>query len=268
MEDSQDNTVPANGAANGHSNAEPSLADNDRKPFKPQYPLTSWANTQQNAVCVAFILGAVFAVSLRNVGQFASNDTLLADQWQGRLYGALQNPRLGVYVALLVVFHMSEYLTTAIWNPQKATVRSFLLDDRNHNAAHAFALLEFLLEETFFPQEWLAIKHSSWTLWIGLSVALLAQTLRSSAMITAASNFSHLVAYTKAPEHSLVRSGVYAWSRHPSYVAFFYWALSTQVFIGNPLSILAFGVVLYRFFSHRIKGEYSRLLPNGKVQLT
>jgi protein-S-isoprenylcysteine O-methyltransferase len=74
-------------------------------------------------------------------------------------------------------------------------------------------------------------------------------------MITAASNFSHLIQYTKAPEHSLVRTGIYGWSRHPSYFAFFYWALASQVFIGNPVSFVVFSVVLYRFFSSRIKSE-------------
>lgn len=81
------------------------------------------------------------------------------------------------------------------------------------------------------------------------------QIFRSTAMITAASNFSHLIQYSKAPEHSLVRTGIYSWSRHPSYFAFFYWALGTQILIGNPVSFVAFFVILYRFFAHRIKGR-------------
>lgn len=100
----------------------------------------------------------------------------------------------------------------------------------------------------------------------GLILTLAAQYLRSLAMATAAANFSHLIVYTKAPSHSLVRTGIYAWSRHPSYVAFFYWALGTQIFIANPVSFFAFSIILYRFFSHRIKGtvETSRLLPRAR----
>ena len=78
-------------------------------------------------------------------------------------------------------------------------------------------------------------------------------------MITAASNFSHLIQYSKAPEHSLVRSGIYAWSRHPSYFAFFYWALGTQILVGNPVAFVAFFFILHRFFASRIKGR-SRIL--------
>lgn len=92
-------------------------------------------------------------------------------------------------------------------------------------------------------------------------MAASAQYLRSLAMITAASNFSHLIVYKKAPEHSLVRTGIYGWSRHPSYVAFFYWAIGTQIFIGNPIALVAFSYILYRFFSHRIKGEPHILAP-------
>ena len=29
--------------------------------------------------------------------------------------------------------------------------------------------------------------------------------------------------------HYLVKSGVYAWFRHPSYVGWFYWSIATQV---------------------------------------
>lgn len=91
----------------------------------------------------------------------------------------------------------------------------------------------------------------------GLTLAVAAQIVRSVAMITAATNFSHLVVYTKAPEHSLVRAGVYGWSRHPSYFAFFYWALATQVVVGNGLAFVAFIGILYRFFEHRIRGALS-----------
>lgn len=160
-----------------------------------------------------------------------------------------------------------------------------MLEDRNHNAAHAFAFCEFLLSETYLSEKWLAYKQSPYLLVAGkhavlqlvdhlagmlicasvtgLVITLAAQYLRSLAMITAASNFSHLIVYDKAPEHSLVRTGIYGWSRHPSYVAFFYWALGTQIFIGNPLSFCAFSVILYRFFSHRIKGELRRRLSAG-----
>lgn len=106
----------------------------------------------------------------------------------------------------------------------------------------------------------------------GVVVVFLGQFLRSAAMIKAASNFSHTVAFRKRMGHQLVTDGIYAlvtsftplysvsdatcrWSRHPSYAGFFYWALGTQLVLQNPLSFCVFCVLLMRFFSPRIKGE-------------
>jgi len=46
-----------------------------------------------------------------------------------------------------------------------------------------------------------------------------------------------------------------SYSRHPSYVGFFYWAVATQLLLGNLVSACAFVFVLSRFFSSRIVGE-------------
>ena len=80
------------------------------------------------------------------------------------------------------------------------------------------------------------------------------QVLRSTAMMHASTNFSHMVASRKRDEHRLVTDGVYAWFRHPSYAGFFYWALGTQLVLQNPISFVGFTVVLWRFFYTRIRG--------------
>lgn len=50
-------------------------------------------------------------------------------------------------------------------------------------------------------------------------------------------------------------SSLYSISRHPSYAGFFYWALGTQIMLGNPVSVCVFTVILWRFFRFRIKDE-------------
>lgn len=55
------------------------------------------------------------------------------------------------------------------------------------------------------------------------------ECLRKAAMLTAGSNFNHVVQNEKSETHTLVTSGVYAWFRHPSYVGWFYWSIGTQV---------------------------------------
>lgn len=47
-----------------------------------------------------------------------------------------------------------------------------------------------------------------------------------------------------------------SFARHPSYLGFFYWALGTQIMLANPVSIVVFAVVLWRFFKYRIEREY------------
>lgn len=128
---------------NGHSTAVPAghraassdtTASNNgngeaKKSFKPQMPLTSWADTRQNTAAIAFLLGCVFTVGLTNgLSLFSSSNSdevsLLHVQQlssKERLWNAITGPRLGAYIAFQVIFHMMEFFTTAIYNPEKAS---------------------------------------------------------------------------------------------------------------------------------------------------
>jgi len=88
----------------------------------PDWPLLNWNNTPQNTACIAFILGAVFAFGLSNIRSLLEAQKR-PDGRLARFLGALLGPRLGVYIACLVIFHMMEFLTTAMWNPKKVEVR-------------------------------------------------------------------------------------------------------------------------------------------------
>lgn len=44
--------------------------------------------------------------------------------------------------------------------------------------------------------------------------------------------------------------------RHPSYAGFFYWALGTQLVLQNPVSSIVYVILLWNFFSRRIKGIF------------
>lgn len=79
-------------------------------------------------------------------------------------------------------------------------------------------------------------------------------------MIHANNNFSHVLAWKKRTDHKLVTDGVYAWVRHPSYVGFAYWALGTQLMLGNKLALLGFAGILWLFFSRRIRAEEGALV--------
>lgn len=122
--------------------------------------------------------------------------------------------------------------------------------------ANSLAMMEYLLTLYFRP----SLKSFPYVSSIGVVAVILGQFLRSAAMIKAASNFSHAVAFRKHVSHQLVKDGIYAWSRHPSYAGFFYWALGTQLVLQNPLSFCIYSVLLMRFFSSRIRAEERALV--------
>lgn len=68
-------------------------------------------------------------------------------------------------------------------------------------------------------------------------------------------------------ENGAIANGIYRWSRHPSYAGFFYWAVATQLLLGNIASTLGFVMVLNKFFSARIVGKQLSSFP-GICQLT
>lgn len=77
-----------------------------------------------------------------------------------------------------------------------------------------------------FPAE---LKQITWLSTVGLLMVIFGDCLRKAAMLTAGSNFNHIVQNEKSDTHTLVTSGVYGWFRHPSYVGWFYWSIGTQV---------------------------------------
>ncbi|CDK24944.1 unnamed protein product [Kuraishia capsulata CBS 1993] len=158
---------------------------------------------------------------------------------------------LAVYFVALSVFHFLEYYITAKHNSSKVTKDSFLLNNgTEYIAAHILAVAEYLLE-SYFTSNW---KNNRILIIItGTSITCLGQFLRSRAMFEAGESFSHVIAQTKREDHLLVTKGVYSLSRHPSYAGFFWWALGTQMLLQNPVCLVGFGVVLWKFFSRRIR---------------
>ena len=135
-----------------------------------------------------------------------------------------------------------------------ARYSAFLLQNGfEYVAAHIFGVLEYMLECASTRPAW---KHTQFIQCVGLALILTGQLLRSFAMIHASTNFSHALAHTKREDHTLVTTGVYALARHPSYAGFFWWALGTQIFLGNPVATVGFAVLLTRFFAHRIQSTW------------
>ncbi|KAK0709118.1 Isoprenylcysteine carboxyl methyltransferase family-domain-containing protein [Lasiosphaeria miniovina] len=169
--------------------------------------------------------------------------------------------RLPFFLAALSLFHFLEFWTTAAYNTRAAEVSSFLLTANwpGYAIAHSFATLECLVTNLVWPDRaWTpgpAASGATLLCLLGLVLVIVGQIVRSVAMIQAGPSFNHLVQHQRTAGHVLVTTGIYARLRHPSYFGFFWWALGTQVVLGNPVSFILYAAVLWRFFSARIRIE-------------
>ncbi|KAI8929310.1 Isoprenylcysteine carboxyl methyltransferase family-domain-containing protein, partial [Entophlyctis helioformis] len=160
------------------------------------------------------------------------------------------------FLAFLAIFHVFEYLTTAMFKAN-VSLSSFLLNhSREYHLAMIGGAVEFLLEVWLVP----SLKGHYFIIYTGVLVVFASQMLRTVAMVTAGHNFSHIIAEYKEDDHKLVTTGVYSIFRHPSYTGFFYWSLGMQVVLGNPVCFCAFVVVLIKFFTSRIEFEEETLV--------
>jgi protein-S-isoprenylcysteine O-methyltransferase len=170
--------------------------------------------------------------------------------------------RLPLFMALLSAFHFLEFWTTARYNPPTASISSFLFSQNGsaYTIANTAAVVEYILTSYFFPHKHLLPSFlNTILLTLSLVTISLGQIIRTWAMISAGTNFNHIVQHTKSPQHKLITSGIYAWFRHPSYFGYFWWGVGTQIMMGNAVCTLGYAVVLWKFFSARIRGE-ERLL--------
>lgn len=159
------------------------------------------------------------------------------------------------YIISLSVFHFLEFFTTAKFNPGKVSSESFLINNgRGYVSAHAFAVLEAVVEYIIFPtwkSTWFSYTNTIIVIF-GLILIIMGQIIRSLSMITAGQSFSHTVKTKMISDHKLITTGIYSFMRHPSYFGFFWWAIGTQLLLLNPISLVTFILVLWNFFNKRI----------------
>ncbi|KAL0637117.1 farnesyl cysteine-carboxyl methyltransferase [Maublancomyces gigas] len=139
-----------------------------------------------------------------------------------------------------------------------ATAGAFLLTSNGmaYNIAHASAFTEAAVEWYFFP----GLKTHRALTAFGVILVILGQLARSYAMAHAGTNFSHVVVMNREQGHILVKTGIYAYIRHPSYFGFFWWGMGTQFMLGNPVCAVGYALALWKFFSSRIREEEKLLI--------
>lgn len=162
--------------------------------------------------------------------------------------------RLPSFFASLSLFHFLEYWTTAHFNPPAARASSFLLYSNGtaYNVAHTLATLEIVVSNVLSSYQSLYVNR--YTITTGAVLIVIGQLVRSVAMAQAGTNFNHTPQKVRKEGHILVTTGVYGWLRHPSYFGFFWWALGTQVLVGNKICLVGYLLALWNFFHRRIIG--------------
>lgn len=163
-----------------------------------------------------------------------------------------------VYIVQLCFFHWSEFFITSVSNPPGAKVDLYML---NHSTEYKIALclsvIEYSVEKFWFP---MAFAELRWLALSGLAMSAAGEALRKVALWTAGRNFNHYVQVERRADHVLVRHGVYAWCRHPSYVGWFFFSVGTQVALLNPVCVIGYSLASWKFFSERIYDEERSLV--------
>jgi len=173
--------------------------------------------------------------------------------------------RVPLFLVLVTIFHSVEFVFTVAFHPDDVSFRAFLLTPvpaGGYSIAMIAAVAEFWLETSLngagLPALLPRVAQLT-TLWTSFALSLSGWALRTAALFTAQANFTHLVAWRRQASHSLVTCGVYSWCRHPGYVGWFVWSVSTQLVLGNLVCLVAYAAVAWKFFASRIPTE-ERLL--------
>ena len=191
-------------------------------------------------IWTAFALGAVFMM--------------------GVLTAYLWSLPFGLYMMLsLSSFHMCEYTVSALYRPRELSHDSFMV---NHSQAYILATVaawvEYAIEATLIP----SLKSSTTITVVGMALSVLFYSVRVISMVQCGSNFQLQIECHKRVEHQLVTHGLYAYLRHPSYFGWFWYSVSTQVLLANPICLILYARASWMFFHKRI--EYEEMILRSK----
>ncbi|KAM0943301.1 putative protein-S-isoprenylcysteine O-methyltransferase [Dioscorea sansibarensis] len=164
---------------------------------------------------------------------------------------AMARTELLEFVVAILFFHASEYALAVAFHGRNNVTFSSLLISKQYVIAMGCALVEYIVELVFFPE----LKENCLINNFGLVMVLVGEVIRKAGVITAGCAFTHNIRIYHEDHHELITHGIYRFIRHPGYCGFFIWATGSQVMLCNPICIVAFVLVTWRFFSSRIRYE-------------
>mmetsp|Transcript_1272 Transcript_1272/g.4387 ORF Transcript_1272/g.4387 Transcript_1272/m.4387 type:complete len:257 (-) Transcript_1272:68-838(-) len=164
----------------------------------------------------------------------------------------------GFYLIFTSLFHLLEFVYVSKFHPDTCSLDSFLI---NHSAAfvmaNVLAQLEYVVELMLFGRTY---KANWFLIAVGSLLVAIGQVLRTGAMFQAGSHFHHMIQEEQSQKHKLLTTRFYSFSRHPSYVGWFLWAVATQIILANPIMLVLYFVACFTFFKDRIHYEEALLV--------
>eukprot|EP00261_Vitis_vinifera_P016441 XP_010645392.1 PREDICTED: protein-S-isoprenylcysteine O-methyltransferase B isoform X2 [Vitis vinifera] len=173
---------------------------------------------------------------------------------------------------LVLSLYSSKVFSVNIHGRSNVTLKSLLIS-KAYLLAMVCSLLEYFAEIVLFP----GLKEIWWISNSGLAMVVIGEIIRKTAILTAGRSFTHLIKVYHEEDHKLVTHGIYRYIRHPGYSGFLIWSVGTQIMLCNPISTIAFAIIVWHFFYKRIPyeefflrqffgseyEEYAQLVPSG-----
>lgn len=161
-----------------------------------------------------------------------------------------RNVKLLIYMLLLVTNFMTEFISSAYNQPSRVHLRCFLIYG-NPGSLHFWGMHCFM-----WLDNWLGyLQVPKYMRNFGVLLALCGLVIRALAMHTCGESFAHIIDTKKSARLKLVTTGIYRWSRHPSYLGYWCFAVGTLLVMGGATSMIATVVILCVFFRNRIRFE-------------
>ncbi|EER17385.1 protein-S-isoprenylcysteine O-methyltransferase, putative [Perkinsus marinus ATCC 50983] len=152
------------------------------------------------------------------------------------------------FICALAVFHYGEFVCNYCFQDHESiTYSTFLI---NNSGAFTIALSAAALEYTIMGGDGLGLLGK-----IGLIITIGGQLLRWAAFMSAGSNFTHRIRLQRGDAQQLITTGAYELCRHPGYSGWFWWAVGTQLLLGNRLCLLLYTICAWWFFYERLRFE-------------
>ena len=163
-----------------------------------------------------------------------------------------------------VIFLVHKYFYNKSYNTNRKRIRSLSSFKYLHSLIRISSLIILLLS-FYYPQSWLYILfHSTYTLYIGMMISVIATVLFLSAKVTLGRNYSPC--YDSYLPQDIIRTGLYKYVRHPIYLSNILLLIGVFISTGSQLLLINFAILLVYYTISAINEEKALLKSHPKYQ--